>query len=204
MNDQEHWDAIYAGKDPATASWHRAHLERSLAWIDGLGLAPDARVVDAGGGASTLVEDLLARGFRRVTVVDLSARALEHAKARLGDRAARVRWIAGDVTAPLLDDDSVDLWHDRAVLHFFTDEDRRTAYVERLSRCLRPGGHAILATFGPGGPPRCSGLPVVRYTADALAAVLGPRFELRDRADELHVTPAGASQPFTYALFRLR
>ncbi len=200
MSDERHWDAVYADRAPTELSWYRPRLERSLEWIDACGLEPPAQIVDIGGGASTLVDDLLARGFEGVTVVDLSARALERAQARLGPAAARVRWIVGDLTTPLLAAASVDLWHDRAVFHFLTDERQRRAYVEQLRRALRPRGCVILASFGPSGPQRCSGLPVRRHSSAQLHEALGPGFTLLRSADEVHQTPAGAAQAFAYAL----
>lgn len=202
MSIREHWDEVYRTKAPDEVSWYRPRLDRSLEWIDRMGLEKSAHIVDVGGGASTLVDDLLARDFERLSVADISVYALEHSRKRLGDDAKRVRWIVGDVTIRLFDDDGVDLWHDRAVLHFLTDAARRDAYVEALQRALRPGGHAIIATFGPRGPDRCSGLPVIRYSSSEIAAVLGPRFELVDAADEAHVTPWGSVQAFAYALCR--
>lgn len=202
MSIREHWDEVYRTKSPDSVSWYRPRLEQSLAWIDGCGLEPGGHIVDVGGGASTLVDDLLARGFERVSVVDISAEALARSKARLGDAASSVRWVVGDATTTLFDDDSVDLWHDRAVFHFLTDADRREAYLAALRRSVRRGGYAIMATFGPNGPERCSGLPVVRYAPDDIAAALGPGFELVERASEEHRTPRGAAQAFAYALCR--
>ena len=202
MSTRDHWDEVYRSKSPESLSWYRPRLERSLSWIDGCGLDPRAHVVDVGGGASTLVDDLLARGFERVSVADISEEALARSRARLGGAAHDVRWVVGDATTPLFDEDDVDLWHDRAVFHFLTDAARRDAYVEALRRCLRPGGFAIIATFGPNGPDHCSGLPVSRYTASDIAAALGPGFELVAQADEEHTTPWGASQAFAYALCR--
>jgi SAM-dependent methyltransferase len=204
VNTREHWDEVYRSKPPNAVSWYRPHLERSLAWIDGCGLARDAQIVDVGGGASTLVDDLLARGFERICVADISTEALAHARARLGAAADAVRWVVGDVTTTLLEDASVDLWHDRAVFHFLTEDASRAAYITALTRCLRPGGFALLATFGPDGPERCSGLPVRRHSAADLAAALGPSFELVAYADEVHETPWGAPQSFAYALCRRR
>jgi ubiquinone/menaquinone biosynthesis C-methylase UbiE len=204
MSTREHWDEVYRSKSPDAVSWHRPHLERSLAWIDRCSLDPSAHIVDVGGGASTLVDDLLARGFERVTVADISAQALEHSRKRLGDAAQRVRWIVGDATTPLFDDESVDLWHDRAVFHFLTDATQRDGYVAAIRRCVRPGGFVIIATFGPRGPERCSGLPVVRYASTDIAAALGRDFELVDHADEEHITPSGAPQAFAFALCRRR
>jgi len=202
MSRRDHWEAVYASKAPNTVSWYRAHLDRSIAWIDHLHLPSDARIVDIGGGASTLVDDLVARGFTAVTVLDLAASALEHARARLGDSAARITWIVGDATEPHLERASVDLWHDRAVLHFLTEPAARASYVAQLHRCLRPGGHVILGTFDVDGPERCSGLPVTRYAPAKLAALLGPEFELVQAAQEVHHTPAGGAQAFAYALCR--
>lgn len=204
MSTREHWDEVYRSRSPDSVSWYRSHLERSLAWIDGCGLAPHAHVVDVGGGASTLVDDLLARGFERVSVVDLSGEGIAHSRARLGDAARGVRWIVGDATTTLFDEGSVDLWHDRAVFHFLTDTARRDAYLDTLRRCVRPGGFALIATFGPNGPERCSGLPVVRYASADIAAALGEGFELVAQADEEHTTPRGATQAFAYALCRRR
>lgn len=202
MSVREHWDEVYRDKSPDSVSWYRPRLEQSLVWIDGCGLDPRAHVVDIGGGASTLVDDLLARGFERISVADISAEALTHSRARLGEAARRVQWVVGDATTSLFDEASVDLWHDRAVFHFLTEPARRDAYVEGLRRALRPGGFVIIATFGPNRPERCSGLPVTRYASSDIAAALGAGFELVDQADEAHTTPAGASQGFAYALCR--
>jgi SAM-dependent methyltransferase len=204
MSIREHWDEVYRSKAPDAVSWYRPRLDQSLAWIDACRLAKDADIVDVGGGASTLVDDLLARGFEHVTVADLSGAALEHARARLGEDAARVRWIVGDATTQLFADDGVDLWHDRAVFHFLTDTSRRDAYLDALRRSVRRGGFVILATFGPNGPERCSGLPVVRYASGELAAALGSDFELIAQADEVRATPWGSAQSFAYALCRHR
>jgi SAM-dependent methyltransferase len=202
VSTREHWDEVYRNKSPDSVSWYRPRLEKSLAWIDRCGLDHRAHVVDVGGGASTLVDDLLARGFERISVADISAEALAHTRARLGHAADSVRWVVGDATTPLFDEDSVDLWHDRAVFHFLTDPARRAAYVEALRRAVRPGGFVIIATFGPNGPERCSGLLVSRYTSSDIAAALGPGFELVEQADEEHTTPSGAAQAFAYALCR--
>jgi SAM-dependent methyltransferase len=200
VSTREYWDEVYRSKSPDSVSWYRPHLERSLAWIDRCGLDPRAHVVDVGGGASTLVDDLLARGFERISVADLSAEALAHTRSRLGDTARSVQWIVGDATTSLFDEGSVDLWHDRAVFHFLTEPVRRDAYIEALRRSIRPGGFAIIATFGPNGPARCSRLPVTRYATSDIAAALGVGFELVEQADEAHTTPSGMVQHFAYAL----
>jgi SAM-dependent methyltransferase len=199
-----HWEDVYGRKQPHEVSWYRPHLDRSLASIDACQLSTSARLVDVGGGASTLVDDLLERGFTDVTVLDLSQAALARSRARLGERAASVRWVEGDATAAHFEPASVDLWHDRAVLHFLTDASARDAYLAHLRRAVRPGGFVVLATFAPEGPEKCSGLPVVRYAPEALAALLGPEFELLDSASDEHHTPWGSTQAFSYVRCRRR
>jgi len=201
---REHWEQVYGSKATDRVSWYRPHLERSLTFIRSLDLPRDARIVDVGGGASTLVDDLLAEGFTHLAVVDLSDAALRASRERLGDAADSVDWIAGDVTEPLLAEGSVHLWHDRAVLHFLTSEADRDAYRTQLLRALTPGGHVSLATFAPDGPEKCSGLPVRRYDTDAMEAFLGPDFERIGDARETHETPWGSSQHFAYGFFHRR
>ena len=197
---KEHWQRVYTEKDSQKVSWYRPHLDKSLELIDGLHLGPDARVIDVGGGASTLVDDLLSRGFRNLTVLDLSAAALEVAKRRLGERADLVRWEVGDATEINLGCDSFDLWHDRAVFHFLAAPEQRRRYVERACCSLRTGGHIVLATFRLDGPERCSGLPVVRYSAEGLKHALGPAYEIVAEARDRHETPFGTEQSFVYCL----
>lgn len=202
MEHQSHWESVYRRKPADGVSWYRPHLERSLAIIEAAGLSKDASIVDVGGGASTLVDDLLDRGYTRVTVVDLSAHALEVAKQRLGHRAALVQWIVGDATRLTLPDGSVDFWHDRAVFHFLRDADERARYVETAHRALRPGGTIVVATFGPDGPTQCSGLEVVRYDADGIHAAFGDAFEKLSSDEEAHQTPWGSEQQFVYCYCR--
>ena len=204
MSRREHWEQVYGSKATDGVSWYRPHLERSLSFIRSLDLPREARIVDIGGGASTLVDDLLADGFTNVAVVDLSEAALRASRERLGKAEASVDWIVGDVTEPLLTEGSVDLWHDRAVLHFLTGDTDRAAYRAQLLRALMPGGHLSLATFAPDGPEKCSGLPVRRYDADAMETFLGPDFERIGDAREMHETPWGSTQRFAYGFFRRR
>ena len=204
MANTEHWENVYRTKEPTAVSWFRPHLDRSIAMVDACGLGPEATLVDIGGGASTFVDDLLDRGFTRVAVLDLAGPALEVSKARLGDRAAGVRWIVGDASARHFDEASVDLWHDRAVFHFLTDEAVRSAYLAQLARAVRPGGFVVLATFALDGPEKCSGLPVRRHDAAGLAEALGPAFDVLEDAREEHVTPWGSTQLFTYVRARRR
>ncbi len=193
-SDGAHWDQVWTTKDPERVSWFQPTPETSLALI---GTRP-RRVLDVGGGASRLVDALLDRGME-VAVLDLSAHALEQAKRRLGSRADEVRWIVGDVRT-VEDLPPVDLWHDRAAFHFLTDPGDRARYRAQLLKTVRPGGEAVVATFAPDGPARCSGLPVQRWSADALAAELG--LDLLESRRQVHRTPWGAEQRFTYARLR--
>lgn len=198
----EHWQRIYREKGERQTSWFRPHLDESLRRIDALRLGADDAAIDVGAGRSTLVDDLLARGLRDVTVLDLAEPALDAARARLGADAARVHWICADVTQADLPPAHYALWHDRAVFHFLTDAAERARYVAQAARALRPGGHAVIATFAPDGPERCSGLPVARYDADALAAEFAPAFVRVASGRDVHLTPWDAEQAFTYVVLR--
>ncbi len=204
MDAEAHWQDVYARKPSDQVSWFRPHLETSLAWIERAAGGPEAAVIDVGGGASTLVDDLLDRGYSSLSVLDVSAHALATAQGRLGERAARVRWIAADITTAELPAAAYDIWHDRAVFHFLAAPGQRAAYAAQAARTLRPGGHLVISTFGPDGPTRCSNLDATRYSAPALAAALGDSFELLDHALDVHITPASASQQFVSCLFRRR
>jgi SAM-dependent methyltransferase len=203
MSQRDHWEEIYRTKGPGAVSWYRPHLDRSLAFLDRAGLSTDAAILDVGGGASTLVDDLLERGFHDVTVVDLSERAILLAKERLGPSAERVRWIVGDVTDVELPEHRFDFWHDRAVFHFLTDEESRAKYVAQVRRALKPNGHIVVATFGPEGPETCSGLPVVRYTAEGIHDQFGDEFRQAGSDREVHSTPWGTEQEFVYCYCRM-
>lgn len=200
---ERHWEALYRRQVPTAVSWYQDSPTLSLAMIERTGIARDARIVDVGGGAATLVDRLLERGFANVSVLDIAPAALAAAQARLGERAHRVEWIVADVTAwrPLK---PYALWHDRAMFHFLVEDSDRRAYGAALRAALAPGGHVILATFALDGPERCSGLPVMRYGADGLADALGADFRLIESAPETHVTPAGVEQRFLYARFTRR
>lgn len=195
-----HWEQVYTTKAETEVSWFQDNPEPSLDLIEAAGAKSDAAIIDIGGGASRLADKLLERGFGALTVLDLSAVALQTAKARMGERSASIRWIAADVTGwdP---DRSYNIWHDRAAFHFLTEPAGRRAYVERMAHAVGKGGHAIIATFAEDGPERCSGLPVVRYSATSLAAEIGPGFRLVESQPHLHATPAGATQSFQFSLF---
>lgn len=203
MDGQEHWEAIYGAKGPQDVSWYRPHLDRSLKFIDEARLSPDAAIIDVGGGASTLVDDLLVRGYDDVTVLDLSEAAITQAKARLGSNAARVTWIIGDITRVELPEHRYDFWHDRAVFHFLTKEEDRQRYVAQVRHALKPGGHIVVATFGLEGPERCSGLPVARYSPEGIHEQFGDQFAMTGSDDEMHRTPKGSEQEFVYCYCRL-
>jgi SAM-dependent methyltransferase len=203
MSDRKHWDAVYANRGPDRVSWFRPHLDQSLAFLDAANIGRTAGVIDVGGGASTLVDDLLERGYSNITVLDLSEAALESARARLGERAARVHWICADVTEAHLPSREYDFWHDRAVFHFLRDPMARSRYVDAVHKSLKPGGHIVVATFGPHGPEKCSGLEVLRFTPDALHAEFGPAFAKIASATETHTTPWGTEQEFVYCYCRI-
>jgi len=198
MDPKAHWEQVYRTKGPEEVSWYRPHLEVSIELIGRA--APDrgASVIDVGGGEATLVDDLLARGYCDLSVLDVSATALAVAQRRLGRDADRIHWLCGDVTTYVMPRHRFDVWHDRAVFHFLTEPEARVAYVRQVARAVRPGGHVIVAAFGPEGPTKCSGLDVVRYDADALHGEFGTAFELVEHRTEVHRTPAGALQQFVY------
>ncbi|MCK1497815.1 class I SAM-dependent methyltransferase [Bradyrhizobium sp. 188] len=206
MNDldrQAHWQSVYATKAEREVSWFQEDPAPSLDLITETGISTDDGIIDVGGGASRLVDALLKRGFTRVAILDISAKALEAAKLRLGGRGEAVAWLVADVTT-WNPSDTYHVWHDRAAFHFLTDPADRDAYVARLKKAVRPGGNAIIATFAPDGPERCSGLPIVRYDPEALAATLGPTFELVGSRRHDHLTPGGNTQRFQFSRFLRR
>ena len=203
MDTKTYWENIYATKARDRVSWYRAHLETSLGLIERSARDRSASIVDVGGGESTLVDDLLARGFQNVTVLDVSQVAIEATKKRLGRDADRVRWLVADATQVELEPKAYDVWHDRAVFHFLTAPQQRMAYIKQVVRSVKSGGHVIVSTFGPEGPTKCSGLDVVRYDADSLHDEFGSRFQLVDSSKEIHETPFGTTQQFLYCYCRV-
>ena len=202
MTQQEHWQNAYSTNPLDTLGWYTPHVEISLNWIRQLGLSKDSGIIDAGGGACTLVDDLLHDGYQSPTVVDLSSKAMALAQGRLGEGAKSVTWIKGDIISVPLAENHYDLWHDRAAFHFLTDPEQQQHYRVNLLKALKPGGHLIIAVFAPEAPPRCSGLPVERYTLDKLESTLGAEFELNQHTQEMHVTPGGTEQMYLYCHFR--
>ncbi len=198
---KSHWDNVYDTKGERDVSWFEENPAISLDLIRKTGAPADAAIIDVGAGASHLVDALLDSGFSAVTVLDISDTALAASKARLGSRQASVQWVVADVTE-WQPEQSYEVWHDRAVFHFLTEPQDRAAYVERVLKAVRPGGHVIIGTFAPDGPERCSGLPVVRYDSDSLGALLGPSFKLVESRRQDHETPWGAVQKFQFSRFR--
>ena len=200
-NRKAHWDGVYTTKGENEVSWFQEHPAPSLELIDVAQPTTESAIIDIGGGASRLVDGLVARGFNCVTVLDISEAALEAAKMRLNERASKVQWIVADVTK-WYPAQTYDLWHDRATFHFLTDPAERAAYVNRLVKSLRSGGHIIIGTFALDGPVQCSGLPIVRYDAASLAKALGGIFQLVNTQSHEHATPWGATQRFQFSTFR--
>ncbi|QNI37716.1 class I SAM-dependent methyltransferase [Edaphobacter albus] len=196
------WEAVYSTRAADEVSWFRPHLETSLELINRFAGGSSAAIIDVGGGEATLADDLLQQGFQNLTVLDISKTALEVARKRIGSAADRVHWIVSDITEVNPPASAYDLWHDRAVFHFLTMPEARKAYIERATSAIKAGGHLVLSTFGPNGPTKCSGLDVMRYSPEALQALLAPAFRLVADLTEIHTTPAGAEQQFTYGVFQ--
>lgn len=202
MQSKDHWERVYATKATDAVSWYQEHASHSLQLIEATGVSHTASIIDVGGGASTLVDDLRARGYKNTTVLDRSASALDSAEDRLGAHAGSVAWLESDITKielPLL---AYDVWHDRAVFHFLTTPEDRHAYVQAVLRSVKPGWHVIDATFAEDGPLQCSGLPVMRYSGTQLHAEFGEAFTLVSHERELHHTPSRTTQQFAYCYCR--
>ena len=200
FNRKDHWEQVYSQKKSTEVSWYQQHPERSLELIKATGADMSAHIIDIGGGASTLVDYMLDAGYQNLAVLDISHGAIEQARSRLGNRANEVIWIEQDITQ-FSSDKPFEVWHDRAVFHFLTDVNDRSSYVHTMSSLLKPGSHAIIATFDLNGPEKCSGLDIVRYSPETISAVLGDSFQLVDTSTEEHVTPNGSLQSFVYCQF---
>lgn len=198
---EQHWQEVYSTKDEAEVSWFQDRPQTSLGLIAQTGLSSDASLIDIGGGASRLVDALLAAGWRDIAVLDIAGAALAKARVRLGPQGAGVDWIVADITAwqPRR---RYDLWHDRAVFHFLASPGDRAAYKAALRSAIAPGGHVVIGSFALDGPERCSGLPVQRYSPETLSAELGPDYVLEQALQEDHHTPAGRVQHFQFSRFR--
>ncbi len=198
---ETHWENVYATKGEHTVSWFQEKPDISLDLIRATGVTTTASIIDIGGGTSRLVDVLLDEGFKAVTVLDISEKALSTSKTRLGTRSAHVQWVVADITT-WQPSQTYDVWHDRAALHFLTDPKDRAAYAERVLRALRSDGHVIIGTFALDGPERCSGLSVVRHDATTLGRILGQSFALIESRRHDHQTPAGATQRFQFSRFK--
>jgi len=202
MDTKTHWEKVYKTKEPQAVSWYQAHLETSLTLIERAAHLPSA-IIDIGAGESTLVDDLLARGYENLTVLDVSQTAFDVTKKRLGPLSEQVNWIVADITQVELKPSAYDVWHDRAVFHFLISNEQRSAYVRNVAKAVKTGGHVIVSTFGPEGPTKCSGLEVMRYDSESLHGEFGSRFRLVESFKELHQTPVGAPQQFVYCYCRV-
>lgn len=202
MSDKSHWENVYTTKAAGDVSWFQEHAALSLELITRHLPDKNAAIIDVGGGASTLVDDLLHEGYRELSVLDLSSAALEKAQQRLAKRAAQIRWLAADITQVTLPAQSVDLWHDRAVFHFLTDATARAAHKKQLLTTLKPKGLMVIATFAENGPTQCSNLPVMRYSAEQLYAEFQNEFTLRESHKEIHHTPFATTQNFVYCVLQ--
>ncbi len=200
---RDHWETVYGSKKATDVSWFQPRPERSLQLIEKAAVDRDDAIIDIGGGASTLVDHLLDDGFTDVTVLDIASKSLLQAQQRLGERAADVAWVVADITE-FRPSRTWRLWHDRAALHFLIDEQDRARYVEVLRSALEPGGHVVLAMFGPDGPLKCSGLEIQRYSIDRVEDLLGPDFALQSQELENHLTPMGSNQQFLYSCWTRR
>jgi len=202
MENKTHWETVYETKASTEVSWFQEHPELSLEFIERTNVAKSSQIIDVGGGASTLVDDLLERNYQNITVLDISAAALQVAQERLGSQSKMVTWLEADITQVQLPYSFYDVWHDRAVFHFLTHAADRQKYVKAVMSSVKTGGHVIIATFSIDGPTRCSGLEIVRYDPDSLHDEFGNNFDLVHTSSESHETPLGIGQKFIYCYCR--
>lgn len=201
MGNKQHWEQVYQQKQPDTLSWYQQQASLSLQLIQQV-TSPNALLIDVGSGASTLIDDLLKLGYQNLTVLDISTAALAVTQQRLGAKASQISWLVADIIQAELPALAYDLWHDRAVFHFLTEQADREAYINRVRHSLKPGAYLVIACFADHGPEKCSGLPVQRYNTQTLAAAFGGDFKLLTTAQEQHPTPFGTSQAFIYLLLQ--
>ena len=203
MDNKEYWEKVYDTKAPDAVSWYAPHLETSLNLIHQATSNKDSAIIDIGGGEATLVDDLIVRGYRDISVLDISQKAIDVARSRIGKPADKVRWYCTDITKATLPQNYFDVWHDRAVFHFLTQEVDRKKYVDQVMRTVKHGGYVIMSTFGPEGPEKCSGLDVVRYDPEHLHGQFGKSFKMINSSTEIHKTPMGTTQQFLYCFCRM-
>lgn len=197
---KSHWEQVYSTRKPNEVGWYQAYPDVSLKLIVATGAAKNSAIIDVGGGASFLVDELVALGYENLTVLDISAAAIAMAKTRLGGKAGAVKWLAADIIS-FTPPQQYEIWHDRAVFHFLTQAAERRNYLQAASAALPTGGHLIMATFALDGPPKCSGLDVVRYSPESLQQEVGGDFELMESFGGIHVTPSAGKQSYTFCRF---
>ena len=203
MDKKEHWEKVYSTKAPDAVSLYALHLETSLNLIHQATSNKDNAIIDIGGGEATLVDDLIIESYQDISVLDISQKAIDVARARIGKKADKVSWYCTDITQATLPQNYFYIWHDRAVFHFLIEEVQRVKYVEQVMRSVKHGGYVIMSTFGPEGPEKCSGLDVVRYDSENLHGQFGKTFKLINSSTELHKTPMGTTQQFLYCFCRM-
>lgn len=196
-----HWNRIYEKNSPEEVGWYQEHPEMSLKLIAATGVVVDGSIIDVGGGASKLSGILLDRGYKDLTVLDISRGSIERARLQFGSKNKHITWIEADVTTFNFTK-KFDIWHDRAVFHFLTEPLDRERYVSSVNNALKPGGYLIISSFGLEGPPKCSGLKIVRYSPETLSSEFGDGFELLETMDEIHTTPSQIQQQFIYCRFK--
>ena len=203
MDNKAHWEKVYGTKAPESVSWYTPHLETSLNLIQKAASSKASAIIDIGGGEATLVDDLLSKGYTDISVLDISQKAIDVARERIAELADKVHWYCADITTATLPQNYFDVWHDRAVFHFLTEEFQRVKYIEQVMRSVKHGGYVIMSTFGLEGPEKCSGLDVVRYDAENLHGQFGKKFKLINSTTEIHNTPMGTTQQFLYCFCRM-
>ena len=203
MDNKAHWEKVYGTKAPESVSWYTPHLETSLNLIQKAASSKASAIIEIGGGEATLVDDLLSKGYTNISVLDISQKAIDVARERIAELADKVHWYCADITTATLPQNYFDVWHDRAVFHFLTEESQRVKYIEQVMRSVKHGGYVIMSTFGLEGPEKCSGLDVVRYDAENLHGQFGKKFKLINSSTEIHNTPMGTTQQFLYCFCRM-
>jgi 2-polyprenyl-3-methyl-5-hydroxy-6-metoxy-1,4-benzoquinol methylase len=203
VSNKDHWEKVYGSKASEAVSWYAPHLETSLKLIHQASANKNSAIIDIGGGESTLVDDLITEGYQDISVLDISQKAIDVAKERLGKSADMVHWYCADINQATLPQNYFEVWHDRAVFHFLTEEYQRVKYIEQVTQSVRHGGYVIMSTFGPEGPEKCSGLDVVRYDSEKLHGQFGKGFKLIDSSTEIHKTPMNTTQQFLYCFYRM-
>jgi 2-polyprenyl-3-methyl-5-hydroxy-6-metoxy-1,4-benzoquinol methylase len=208
MDNKAHWNKVYHDKKVTEVSWFQEHAETSLRLIRQHVTDQNAQIIDVGAGASTLVDDLIAAGYKNIDMLDISEDALAITRKRISNQnitsRTKLNWLIGDILKTDLSKQYYDVWHDRAVFHFLTNAEDRNRYIQQVLHALKPGGKIFISTFGPDGPLQCSGLPIVRYSHDSLHNTFGQSFKLLEHGEDSHQTPSGTIQKFIYCYCKLQ